>query len=39
LEVRAHFRAAHPEASLKQFHEKALKEGAVPLPVLDTLLN
>ena len=39
LEVRAHFRAAHPEASLKQFHERALKEGAVPLPVLDTLLS
>jgi uncharacterized protein (DUF885 family) len=25
--------------SLKQFHEAALREGAVPLPVLDELLN
>ena len=39
LDVRSHFRAEHPQASLKQFHERALKEGAVPLPVLDTLLN
>jgi len=39
LEVRAHYRAEHPDASLKQFHEQALKEGAVPLPVLDALLK
>jgi uncharacterized protein (DUF885 family) len=39
MEVRAHYRAAHPNATLKQFHESALKEGAVPLPVLDALLK
>jgi uncharacterized protein (DUF885 family) len=39
MDVRAHYRAAHPNASLKQFHESALKEGAVPLPVLDALLK
>jgi uncharacterized protein (DUF885 family) len=39
LDVRTHFRAAHPDTTLKEFHERALKEGAVPLPVLDTLLH
>jgi len=40
LAVREHYRAMHGEAmSLKQFHEAALREGAVPLPVLDELLN
>jgi uncharacterized protein (DUF885 family) len=39
MEVRAHYRAAHPNATLKQFHESALREGAVPLPVLDELLK
>ena len=40
LAVREHFKNTHGEAvSLKQFHEAALREGAVPLPVLDELLN
>jgi uncharacterized protein (DUF885 family) len=39
MEVRANYRAAHPNATLKQFHESALREGAVPLPVLDELLK
>jgi uncharacterized protein (DUF885 family) len=40
LAVREHYRAMHGGAmSLKQFHEAALREGAVPLPVLDELLN
>ncbi|MEO7206619.1 MAG: DUF885 domain-containing protein [Steroidobacteraceae bacterium] len=40
LAVREHFQNAHGDAmSLKQFHEAALREGAVPLPVLDELLN
>ncbi len=40
LEVRAHSQAKHAAAfSLKQFHESALKQGAVPLPVLDRLLD
>jgi uncharacterized protein (DUF885 family) len=39
MDVRAHYRAAHPGATLKQFHESALREGAVPLPVLDELLK
>jgi uncharacterized protein (DUF885 family) len=40
LEVRAHYQAKHGAAfSMKQFHESALKQGAVPLPVLDRLLD
>jgi uncharacterized protein (DUF885 family) len=40
LAVREHYRAVHGEAmGLKQFHEAGLREGAVPLPVLDELLN
>jgi uncharacterized protein (DUF885 family) len=40
LTVREHFEAKHAGAfSLKQFHEAALKEGEVPLPVLDQLLH
>jgi uncharacterized protein (DUF885 family) len=40
LAVREHFKATHGDAvALKQFHEAALREGAVPLPVLDELLN
>jgi uncharacterized protein (DUF885 family) len=40
LAVREHFKNTHGDAmSLKQFHEAALREGAVPLPVLDELLN
>jgi uncharacterized protein (DUF885 family) len=40
LGVREHFKNTHGEAAtLKQFHEAALREGAVPLPVLDELLN
>ena len=39
LAVREHYQAKHGAGfSLKAFHESALKEGAVPLPVLDTLL-
>jgi uncharacterized protein (DUF885 family) len=39
-EVRAHFRARHPQDySLKKFHEAALNEGAVPLATLDRLLH
>jgi uncharacterized protein (DUF885 family) len=40
LDVREHVRAKQGAAfSLKQFHESALKQGAVPLPVLDRLLQ
>jgi uncharacterized protein (DUF885 family) len=39
LAVREHYRKTHPDIRLKQFHESALKEGAVPLPVLDQLLK
>ena len=40
LAVREHYKATHGDATtLKQFHEAALREGAVPLPVLDELLN
>jgi uncharacterized protein (DUF885 family) len=40
LAVRDHFKATHGDAmTLKQFHEAALREGAVPLPVLEELLN
>jgi len=40
LAVREHFQATHGDAvTLKQFHEAALREGAVPLPVLDELIN
>ncbi|HSZ08636.1 MAG TPA: DUF885 domain-containing protein [Steroidobacteraceae bacterium] len=40
LAVREHFKATHGDAmALKQFHEAALREGAVPLPVLDELVN
>jgi uncharacterized protein (DUF885 family) len=40
LSVREHFKNTHGDAmALKQFHEAALREGAVPLPVLDELLN
>ena len=40
LEVREHAQAKRGAAfSLKEFHENGLKQGAVPLPVLDRLLN
>jgi uncharacterized protein (DUF885 family) len=40
LAVREHAQAKHGSAfSLKAFHESALREGAVPLPVLDGLLQ
>jgi uncharacterized protein (DUF885 family) len=40
LAVREHYRATHGNTTnLKQFHEASLREGAVPLPVLDELLN
>jgi uncharacterized protein (DUF885 family) len=40
LAAREHFKATHGQVmSLKHFHEAALREGAVPLPVLEELLN
>jgi uncharacterized protein (DUF885 family) len=40
LGVREHYMSTHGDAmTLKQFHEASLREGAVPLPVLDELLN
>jgi uncharacterized protein (DUF885 family) len=40
LEVREHYQAKHAAGfKLKEFHERALREGAVPLPVLDGLLQ
>lgn len=40
LALREHYRQRHPrDYSLKAFHERALNEGAVPLPILDKLLR
>jgi uncharacterized protein (DUF885 family) len=40
LETREHYRQRKGSSfSLKDFHERALKESAVPLPVLDSLLQ
>ena len=40
LAVRAHYQSRRGAAfSLKDFHERALREGEVPLPVLDRLLQ
>jgi uncharacterized protein (DUF885 family) len=40
LDVREHYKARHGASfSLKEFHESALRQGAVPLPVLDGLLQ
>ncbi len=40
LAVREHYRSTHGAAvSLKEFHEGALRQGAVPLPVLERLLQ
>jgi uncharacterized protein (DUF885 family) len=40
IAVREHYQAKHGAGfSLKEFHESALKQGAVPLPVLDGLLQ
>jgi uncharacterized protein (DUF885 family) len=40
LAVREHYQSKHGAAfSLKEFHESALRQGAVPLPVLDRLLQ
>ena len=40
LAVREHSQSKHGSAfSLKEFHETALRQGAVPLPVLDGLLQ
>jgi uncharacterized protein (DUF885 family) len=40
LAAREHYQAKHGAGfSLKEFHEAALKQGAVPLPVLDALLQ
>jgi uncharacterized protein (DUF885 family) len=39
LGVREHYQSKHAASfSLKEFHESALRQGAVPLPVLDRLL-
>lgn len=39
-ELREHYRQRHPQDySLKAFHERALNEGAVPLPTLERLLQ
>ena len=39
-ELREHYRQRHPQDySLKVFHERALNEGAVPLPTLERLLQ
>jgi uncharacterized protein (DUF885 family) len=38
--VREHYQSKHGAAfSLKEFHESALRQGAVPLPVLERLLQ
>jgi len=40
LAVREHYQAKRGAAfNLKEFHERALKQGAVPLPVLERLLE
>jgi len=40
LQVRDHYQQKQGASfSLREFHERALKESAVPLPVLDRLLN
>jgi uncharacterized protein (DUF885 family) len=40
LEARDHYRAKQGAAfSLRVFHERALEQGAVPMPVLDRLLQ
>jgi uncharacterized protein (DUF885 family) len=39
LRLRATYKEAHPNATLQEFHDAALKEGAVPLPVLSQLLT
>jgi uncharacterized protein (DUF885 family) len=40
LAVREHYQSKHGAAfSLNEFHESALRQGAVPLPVLDGLLQ
>jgi uncharacterized protein (DUF885 family) len=40
LGVREHYQSKHGSAfGLKEFHEAALRQGAVPLPVLDGLLR
>ncbi len=40
LAVREHYQSKHGAAfSLKEFHESGLRQGAVPLPVLDRLLQ
>jgi len=40
LAVREHYQSRRgPSFSLKEFHERALREGEVPLPVLDRLLH
>ena len=39
LGVRDDYRRNHPDKTLKDFHEAALRQGGVPLPVLDGLLK
>jgi uncharacterized protein (DUF885 family) len=38
LRARERYQKAHPDFKLEDFHDRALKEGAVPLPVLERLL-
>jgi uncharacterized protein (DUF885 family) len=38
LQVRDQYRQAHPDFKLQEFHDQALAQGAVPLPVLSRLL-
>jgi uncharacterized protein (DUF885 family) len=39
LEIRDHYRQRHPGSfSLRDFHERALRESAVPMPLLESLL-
>jgi uncharacterized protein (DUF885 family) len=36
--VRDQYRQAHTDFKLQEFHDRALAQGAVPLPVLSRLL-
>jgi uncharacterized protein (DUF885 family) len=39
LRLRDTYERAHPKEALKEFHDRALREGALPLPVLSRLLT
>jgi uncharacterized protein (DUF885 family) len=39
LRLRDTYERGHPKDTLKEFHDRALKEGALPLPVLSRLLT